>query len=28
VNNNFKAAGIPTAAADPRQFQFGAKLSF
>lgn len=28
VNNNFTAAGVPTAAADPRQFQFGVKLSF
>ena len=28
VNNNFKVAGIPTAAADPRQFQFGMKISF
>lgn len=28
VNNNFKVAGVPTAASDPRQFQFGIKLSF
>lgn len=28
VNNNFKVAGVPTAAADPRQFQFGMKVSF
>lgn len=28
VNNNFTVAGTPTAAADPRQFQFGAKINF
>ncbi len=28
VNNNFTVAGVPTAAADPRQFQFGMKISF
>lgn len=28
VNNNFRVAGRPTAAADPRQFQFGAKVAF
>lgn len=28
VNNNFTVAGTPTAAADPRQFQFGAKIAF
>ena len=28
VNNNFRVAGTPTAAADPRQFQFGAKIAF
>jgi hypothetical protein len=28
VNNNFTVAGTPTAAADPRQFQFGARISF
>ena len=28
VNNNFSVAGTPTAAADPRQFQFGMKVSF
>jgi hypothetical protein len=28
VNNNFTEAGTPTAASDPRQFQFGAKISF
>lgn len=28
VNNNFRVAGTPTAAADPRQFQFGMKVSF
>jgi len=28
VNNNYTAAGVPTAAADPRQFQFGVRLAF
>ncbi|MGB5039232.1 MAG: TonB-dependent receptor [Blastocatellia bacterium] len=28
VNNNYTVAGTPTAAADPRQFQFGAKIAF
>lgn len=28
VNNNFTVAGVPTAAADPRQFQFGLKINF
>lgn len=28
VNNNFTVAGTPTAAADPRQFQFGVKIGF
>ena len=28
VNLLYTAAGKPTAAADPRQFQFGARLSF
>ena len=28
VNNNFTVAGTPTAAADPRQFQFGMKIGF
>ena len=28
VNRLYTAAGTPTAAADPRQFQFGARLSF
>jgi hypothetical protein len=28
VNNNYTAAGVPTAAADPRQFQFGVRISF
>jgi hypothetical protein len=28
VNNNFTVAGVPTAAADPRQFQFGVKINF
>ncbi len=28
VNNGFTVAGVPTAAADPRQFQFGLKVNF
>jgi hypothetical protein len=28
VNNNYTVAGTPTAAADPRQFQFGMKFTF
>lgn len=28
VNNNFTVAGVPTAAGDPRQFQFGVKVGF
>jgi hypothetical protein len=28
VNNNFTVAGVPTAAGDPRQFQFGVKIGF